>query len=108
MISNNLSSLWLILFEEIDNAIYSYDFADSPIYFSVLDLFPASELRRKLLEYAESRIKDISANFKTDKLAYHSVEMRLYIERDLHRGINHILQTHSEFSNICRVTFSHQ
>ncbi|MGD2181580.1 hypothetical protein [Lusitaniella coriacea] len=105
MISNNFSSLWLILLEEIDNAIYSYDLTDCRNYFSIFDIFPTSELRRKLLEYAESRVKDISANLQTDKLPYRSLEMRLYIERDLHKGISRILQTHSEPSNICRVTF---
>ena len=87
-----LMATWKISIEEVENAIDSYQAVGDFSLSSVGDRLATPEFRLKLLHYTTATIQDMAASLNKQKLPYHSLEMRLYLESCLYRGIEALLR----------------
>lgn len=83
---------WQISIEEVENAIDSYQAVGGFSLSSVGDRLATPEFRLKLLHYTTAAMQDLAASLNKQKIPYHSLEMRLYLESCLYRGIEALLR----------------
>jgi hypothetical protein len=83
---------WQISIEEVENAIDSYQAVGGFSLSPVGERLATPEFRLKLLHYTTAAIQNMPASLNKQKLPYHSLEMRLYVESCLYRGIEALLR----------------
>ncbi|MDY6782188.1 MAG: hypothetical protein SW833_06485 [Cyanobacteriota bacterium] len=83
---------WQISIEEVENAIDSYRVLYGFSEPSVGDRLATPEFRLKLLRCTKVAIEEIASSLKTQKLPYHSLEMRLRLESCLYQTIDTLLK----------------